>query len=1217
MTDDTLQFISWSRRGVGAGTTAEVDGIRRSVSLPLQVTAAGRQVDAPSAPIRLLGPADIEPLGADFGIVRRSPRPDGQPVEPNLVACIEFDHPDVPWLFTPEAVADGKLRPWVMLVVAKMSREREREALRQSKTTPYQVLSVNGDELPDPDNAWAFAHVQAVAATPAEGAAATRDDPYSPAVRSRLLCPTRLDECSRYFAAVVPVYEAARRLGVGEGEAHGGSPIWQRDDNPRLPVYDGWFFETGPRGDFEQLARRLSPLTGKQTDELGIGVRQVAFETRAALMQRQDDGESEIYHDVLAVPTAITRIADPGPFEPPSATNDPAPEVDALHFRLKQLVDIVAGAQPVDPIVGPPLYGQWHACTDSIDEHPENGTLAPAPADNRQTWVEQLNANPFLRIAAGLGTRLIQHDQEEYVAEAWRQLADIAAANRRTRWATMLSASTAVIQNKLKLAPPAVALQTMSSAVTRLRATDGLETVFAELQKTTLPVEAISAALTRTSRFAVRIGRFAEQPPATSVVVSAVAEAMAVSAKELLPARFTVARGVDSAKVGDLLHQSGLADAVLQTPAVDIATRLERIADVPRAMQVVATKIRDEPGLQGPQVGVELSDKLRDVIVKVKPAAFEKFDAARIEAVKVHVARIQAAKIEAARIEAAEVEAAKVDAAKIDVAKVKFDAGKFDAGKFDVAKVLIEKDAVGEKAFDKNAALKKVELNPFDAKVQNLKGAGAFVPDAPVDAGFAAAAEIRAEDVHVAVPAVEDVAAEQMVLPAHIFAALEEVATAEPEAGAEAIDFAKIRIVDAAEGFTLGTQLLGAPGSVVSATDGGRRALTAAAAQGIKELMLADIGDRLPSVDAQLGALNAADSALVEAEVATLAAHHVPLGRGPLIPDTITKFSFDIAAKMVEELSPVRNYAKLLKFANVFAPGAVSRRDASVDYPDELFPAMAAPLIQTPLATRLEKMEPDWLLGGLSKLPNNSICLMEINRQFVEALLVGANHEFGRELLWRGHPTDLRGTSFPRFWDGPDAVSIKPISNWTGDLGTHSAGDIDIDLVVVVIKGDLLRRYPNTLISAEKGVTSPLREPTDFTSDGQVAKEWFRGFIGSDVTYSVLGISHERLQETDGDDDRHCWYISLLEPYDELRFGLDEGDSTPNASTDGVDKRYDVTDTWTWQGTHPGGPLPQPLHLTPADLQCHNSSAIAGASLLQRPFRLLLRAKTYVPKEDD
>ena len=286
------------------------------------------------------------------------------------------------------------------------------------------------------------------------------------------------------------------------------------------------------RGDFEELARRLSPLTGTQTDELGIGVRQVAFETRAGLLQRQDDGEPEFYHDVLAVPTAITRIADPGPFEPPTAITDPSPEVDALHFRLKQLVDIVAGAQPADPIVGPPLYGQWHACASSIDDHPENRHAGARPRGQppnlgRTTQRQSLSAD---RCRSGYPTDPARPGGVR--RRPWRQLADIATANRRTRWAAMLSASTAVIQTKLKLAPPAVALQLMSPAVTRLRATDGQQTVLAELQKTTLPVEAISAALTRTSRFAVRIGRFAEHPPVTSAIVSTVAEAFADSAKE-------------------------------------------------------------------------------------------------------------------------------------------------------------------------------------------------------------------------------------------------------------------------------------------------------------------------------------------------------------------------------------------------------------------------------------------------------------------------------------------------------------------------------------------------------------------------------------------------------------------------------------------------------------------------------------------------------------
>lgn len=1104
---DDLQFLSWSRRGAGAGIPVDTDGVRRTVSLPLVVKSGERSVDGPSGPLCLMGPADIEPLSADFGIVRRSPRPGSLPVEPNLLACIEFDHPDVPWLFTPESVTPAdKLTPWLMLVVVEMSRDRERDALLPPKTAPYQMLKVDGRELPDPRNAWAFAHVQSVAADAGAGADAVRDTPESPKVRSRLLCPTRLEELRRYYAALVPVYEAARRLGIGEGEVPGGVLLWNPADNPVLPVYDGWAFETGPRGDFEELARRLRPLTGAETTD--IGIRNVAFETRAGLLQRQDDGEPEIYHDVKRVPTAITRIAEVGPYSPPSPTTDPEPAVDALHARLKQLVDIVAGAHAEAPIVGPPLYGQWHACVDSIDGHPDNVMLAPVPADSSQTWVEQLNADPFLRIAAGLGTRLIQRDQEEYVAQAWQQLADIATANRRTRWATMLSASTSVIQTKLAAAPAAVALRTMAPAITRLRAPDGHETMFAALQETTLPVEAFSAALTRTSRFAVQVGRFSHNPPATTAIVTTIATAFAESSPALLPTRFTTPRKVDPNEVGELFKNVDLAEIVRKIPDFDVPTRLRRITDAGTTMKVVAAKIRDGAAVQGPHVQVDLGKKIQD------------------EQVKVHA-----------------------------------------------------DDVVG-KAFGKNIGVKvgvqKAKDLPID-KFKNVK----------IGFGFAGLGAVAVGPALLNDHAVE----------------------------LKDIDINKVRISEAAQGFTLGKELLGAPGSVVAAADSGRRGLSAATAAGIRELVLADVGDTTPSVDAQLGTLSVADSARIKAEVAILVTNRVPVGRGPLTPDTVTEFSFGTAAQMVTELTPIRTYAKLLKYANNFQPGAVLRRADSATFPEQLFPAMAAPLIQTALADRLVAMDPEWMLGGVSKLRNNSICLMEINRGFVEALLVGANHEFGRELLWRGHPTDLRGTSFPRFWNRPDAMGITPIASWTGDLGTHAVGGDDKDMTVVIIKGDLLRRYPNTLVSAEKGITSPRGAPTDFTSDGEVAKEWFRGFIGSDVTYSVLDISHERLLETSGDDNRHGWYISLLEPYDEPRFGLDEAETdTPNQAIVTKAQRYSATDTWTWQGLHPGIPVPHPMHLTGDDLQCDGSAAIAGASLLQRPFRLLLRAEKYLPE---
>ena len=48
---------------------------------------------------------------------------------------------------------------------------------------------------------------------------------------------------------------------------------------------------------------------------------------------------------------------------------------------------------------------------------------------------------------------------------------------------------------------------------------------------------------------------------------------------------------------------------------------------------------------------------------------------------------------------------------------------------------------------------------------------------------------------------------------------------------------------------------------------------------------------------------------------------------------------------------------------------------------------------------------------------------VQTNPRFVEALMVGANHEMGREMLWQGLPTDQRGTPFQHFWqrlDGKD-----------------------------------------------------------------------------------------------------------------------------------------------------------------------------------------------------
>ena len=46
-------------------------------------------------------------------------------------------------------------------------------------------------------------------------------------------------------------------------------------------------------------------------------------------------------------------------------------------------------------------------------------------------------------------------------------------------------------------------------------------------------------------------------------------------------------------------------------------------------------------------------------------------------------------------------------------------------------------------------------------------------------------------------------------------------------------------------------------------------------------------------------------------------------------------------------------------------------------------------------------------------------------------LMLGANHEMGRELLWQGYPTDSRGTPFQKFWQRlDDRDDIAPIHQW-------------------------------------------------------------------------------------------------------------------------------------------------------------------------------------------
>ena len=119
---------------------------------------------------------------------------------------------------------------------------------------------------------------------------------------------------------------------------------------------------------------------------------------------------------------------------------------------------------------------------------------------------------------------------------------------------------------------------------------------------------------------------------------------------------------------------------------------------------------------------------------------------------------------------------------------------------------------------------------------------------------------------------------------------------------------------------------------------------------------------------------------------------------------------------------------------------------------DPLSEVMAYPLIDTPMYGPLVARSTELFLPNLNLIERNSLTLLEVNQRFVEAYMVGLNHEFARELLWREYPTDQRGSVFRQFWDPSGFVGasddpaqrealrdIPPIHTWArgSALGDH------------------------------------------------------------------------------------------------------------------------------------------------------------------------------------
>ena len=480
----TYSFLPWMRQGLANQITSPdpnpANKLRAEVEVQLELrsekVAGGANPPEPIVRnVALFGPGDIQGI-EQRAVFRTEPRNWITSFEPNYLPAIEFYDEDFPWRYTPAAPAGARLRPWIMLVVLEEKKEFTEGKDIRDKPLPYIEVPNAATVFPPPEQLWAWAHVhinKSVAAndgqlranTPEEVSAvagrarnvieANRDDAYS-----RILCPRKLAPNTAYHAFLVPVFETGRLAGLGMPFDAVPSPTtsaWKDDyagkENnapTQFPHYYRWYFRTGAAGDFETLVQLLKP---KPVDKR-VGTRDLDVLDPGLNVE----GEPKLggvlkLGGALRVPRKrytteeLKKVDELENWATQPAGSYPRPIQEDLASLINLSDDYAQSAAAAanaeagikdpenpleddqDPVITLPLYGTWHALTRRLLRERDGSAISPD--DN---WIHELNLDPRFRVAAGIGTRVVQDQQEKLMDAAWEQVGRVLEAQRRIRF---------------------------------------------------------------------------------------------------------------------------------------------------------------------------------------------------------------------------------------------------------------------------------------------------------------------------------------------------------------------------------------------------------------------------------------------------------------------------------------------------------------------------------------------------------------------------------------------------------------------------------------------------------------------------------------------------------------------------------------------------------------------------------------------------------------
>ena len=233
---------------------------------------------------------------------------------------------------------------------------------------------------------------------------------------------------------------------------------------------------------------------------------------------------------------------------------------------------------------------------------------------------------------------------------------------------------------------------------------------------------------------------------------------------------------------------------------------------------------------------------------------------------------------------------------------------------------------------------------------------------------------------------------------------------------------------------------------------------------------------------------------------------------------------------------------------------------------------MAYPVIDLPMYEPLLASSTDNFVPNLNLVEQNSITLLETNQRFIEAYMVGLNHEFVREMHSRSFPTDMMATVFRQFWDVTAFLTpaqlddqtarerlrdIPPLHRWSrfSALGDHDhrelLGDKEEE-VVLVIRGELLKKYPTAVIYAHRAKwptdsegNRDLTKPREFDETGDpdsyIKMPLYQAKADPDIYFFGFDLTVTEAKGGDGEDDADApgWFFVIKERPGEPRFGFD------------------------------------------------------------------------------